>query len=270
MHYDPARVTVIALREARSEETYGGKAASLAKAMSARLPVPDGFALSWDVVASGEYGAVVDAWRALGAECVAVRSSAVGEDSLDASFAGQHVTILNVTNEGMLVDAVRTIHASAHAPSALEYRRKMGVTGDPRIAVVVLRMIDADAAGVLFTRNPVTRAVERVIESAWGLGEAVVAGLVTPDFFRISAEGEILERMAGWKDVKVQMSPSGGTEEINLGAEEAKRLSLSDAQLLALHRLAMRCEEHFGAPQDLEWAFSNGELFLLQSRPITR
>jgi EmrB/QacA subfamily drug resistance transporter len=131
-------------------------------------------------------------------------------------------------------------------------------------------MVDADAAGVLFTRNPMTGANERVIESAWGLGEAVVAGLVTPDRFRISASGEILERTPGRKDIAVRFAPGGGTAEIAVPAEEMDRPSLTDDHLRLLHQLAARCEEYFGGPQDLEFAFETGELFLLQSRPITR
>jgi pyruvate,water dikinase len=262
-------VTVVALHEALSEESFGGKAASLARAMQAGLPVPRGFAASWDAVASND-AAMIAAWRALGAARVAVRSSAVGEDSIDASFAGQHVTVLNVTTEQRFTDAVRTIHDSARTESALAYRKRMGVTGEPRIAIVVLEMIDAEVAGVLFTRNPMTGEIERVIESAWGLGEAVVAGLVTPDLFRVATSGQIVERRAGLKDLKVQMAANGGIEEVPVPNCDVARLSLTDEQLLALHDLASQCETHFGGARDLEWAFSKGELFLLQSRPITR
>ncbi len=259
-------MTVVRLGEAESEQQFGGKAASLARAMRARLPVPDGFALSWD---HDDPDAVVAAFHACG-ERVAMRSSAVGEDSLDASFAGQHVTVLNVTTVEMLHAAVQTIRDSARAESALAYRAKMGVTGEPRIGIVMMRMIDADAAGVLFTRNPMTGASERVIESAWGLGEAVVAGLVTPDRFRISAAGEILERTPGRKDLAVRFAPGGGTAEVPVAPADVDRPSLTDDHLRLLHDLAMQCEEYFGGPQDLEFAFETGELFLLQSRPITR
>ena len=258
-------MTVVALSDAQSEATFGGKAASLARALRAGLPVPDGFAISWD---HDDPRPIVDAFHASGGR-VAMRSSAVGEDSLDASFAGQHVTVLNVTSEPMLHEAVRTIRESARTESALAYRAKMGIAGDPRIAIVMMRMIDADAAGVAFTRNPMTGANERVIESAWGLGEAVVSGLVTPDRFRVSADGAILERTAGRKDFVVAFAAAGGTIERPVPEEDIARLSLSDAQLLELHRLAAQCEEYFGGPQDLEFAFEKGELFLLQSRPIT-
>ncbi|HYO75368.1 MAG TPA: MFS transporter, partial [Thermoanaerobaculia bacterium] len=259
-------MTLVPLAEAESEQQFGGKAASLARAMRASLPVPDGFAISWD---HDDAAAIANAFHACG-ERVAMRSSAVGEDSLDASFAGQHVTVLNVTDEQMLQDAVITIRESARTESALAYRAKMGIAGEPRIGIVMMRMIDPDVAGVLFTRNPMTGAHERVIESAWGLGEAVVAGLVTPDRFRISERGEILERTVGRKDIAVRFASGGGTSEEPVAAQDIDRPSLTDEQLHALHELAARCETHFGGPQDLEFAFEKGELFLLQSRPITR
>ena len=267
-------MSIVALRDAGAVGTYGGKASSLARAIGAGLPAPDGFALSWELVdriAANDAEAIDDvtrAFREFGA-AVAARSSAIGEDSLDASFAGQHVSILNVTSEAMLIDAIRTIHKSAHADSALAYRKKMGVAGTPRIAVVVQRMIDSDIAGVLFTRNPMTGADERVIESAWGLGEAVVSGLVTPDRFRLSPAGEVLERTAGRKDFVIRFAEDGGTIERPVAPDDILRLSLDDAQLAELHALATKCEEHFGAPQDIEWAFANGSLVLLQSRPVT-
>lgn len=260
-------MTVVPLPEAGDEQLFGGKAASLARALGAGLPVPDGFALSWqlvDRIASGEEIALDDILRASGGR-VAVRSSAVGEDSAGASFAGQHATVLHVTSLDALRAAIRRIHASARDESALAYRANMGLDGAPRMAVVVQRMIDADAAGVLFTRNPVTGANERLIESAWGLGEAVVSGLVTPDRFRLAADGTIVERSASHKELAIRAEG-----EVALGEEEAKRLSLDDEQLRALHRLAELCEHHFGGPQDLEWAIRDGALYLLQSRPITK
>jgi EmrB/QacA subfamily drug resistance transporter len=268
-------VTVVGLAEASAAETFGGKAAALARAIGAALPAPDGFALSWEAVARvvandpATIEETLTAFRHFGG-AVAARSSAIGEDSLDASFAGQHVSILNVVSEEMLLEAIRTIHASAHAESALAYRSRLGLNGEPRIAVVVQRMIDSDVAGVLFTRNPLTGANERVIESAWGLGEAVVSGLVTPDRFRITPDGEIVERTAGRKDFVIRFDQNGGTIERPVKPEDILRPSLTDPQLMELDRLARRCETHFAGPQDIEWAFTGGELFLLQSRPITR
>jgi EmrB/QacA subfamily drug resistance transporter len=263
---------VVALAEALSEETFGGKASSLARAIGAGLPVPEGFALSWecvDRVARGDEQAIELLRAKYGGDRVAARSSAVGEDSVDASFAGQHLTLLNIVSADSLVDAVRTIHASAHDPAAVEYRKKMGVAGDPRMAVVVMRMIDCSTAGVLFTRNPMTGENERVIESSWGLGEAVVSGLVTPDAFRISPGGEIVERRAGRKDFVIRFAPGGGVIERPVAPADISRLSLQDGHLTELHLLAQRCEAFFQRPQDIEWAFEGETLYLLQSRPIT-
>lgn len=269
-------MTIVPLAGAKAEETFGGKASSLAHAMGAGLPVPDGFAVSWEVVARAAGGdveardALLAELRALDAARIAVRSSAVGEDSADASFAGQHETILNVMSEEGLLDAVRAIHGSARSEGVLAYRRRMGIDGEPRIAIVVQRMIDADAAGVMFTCDPVSGVSERVIESAWGLGEAVVSGIVTPDRFRVSERGAIIERHAAKKELAIRFAEEGGTREIALADEEASRLSLTDEQLIALNRLAHRCELFFHGPQDVEWAFAGDTLHLLQSRPITR
>ena len=121
-----------------------------------------------------------------------MRSSAVGEDSEGASFAGQHATILNVRDEDQVVDAVLKVRESAHTESARAYRRTLGLDEAPRIAVVVQRMIEPDCAGVMFTRNPLDGADERVIEASWGLGESVVAGLVVPDNYALDQQGRVL------------------------------------------------------------------------------
>src|SRR5207244_4348279 len=150
------------------------------------LPVPEGFGLDVDAVDEiARIGAAATApceamLVALGGR-VAVRSSAIGEDSRDASFAGQHTTILNAASAEALIQAVDEVRQSAHTASALAYRARMNIAGPPRIAVVVQRLIDADCAGVLFTRNPTTAARERIIEAAWGLGESVVSGAIVPD-----------------------------------------------------------------------------------------
>jgi pyruvate,water dikinase len=253
---------------------FGGKATQLAAAVRAGLPVPPGVALSVafvDAVASGRAEAraeVADLSRTLRLPLVA-RSSAVGEDSNQASFAGQHLTRLNLRSAREIVDAVCAIWSSAHTSSALAYRERLGLPSEPRMAVVVQELVDADTAGVLFTRNPVSGADELVIEAAWGLGEAVVAGLVTPDRFRLRRDGSVLERAAGLKDVAVRTDPAGGTHETEVPAELAGALCLDDPQLAALHALAVRCDEVFGGTHDVEWAFAGGRLHLLQRRTLT-
>jgi pyruvate, water dikinase len=126
-------------------------------------------------------------------------------------------------------------------------------------------------AGVLFTRNPVTGAAERVIEASWGLGEAVVAGLVTPDRYVLGAGGQLLESRAGDKDLAIRYRASGGTHEVAVEPHLVDALCLTSADLAALHALVHRCDDAFGSDEhDIEFAFRSGTLSLLQRRPITR
>ncbi|MEO7095697.1 MAG: PEP/pyruvate-binding domain-containing protein, partial [Polyangiales bacterium] len=202
--------------------------------------------------------------------CVAVRSSAIGEDGANASFAGQHATILHVRTEAELVDAIVRVWASARTDSAMGYRARLGIIGAPRMAIVVQELIDAECAGVLFTRAPMTGHDERVIEAAWGLGEIVVAGLVTPDRYRVSRTGEILERSPGEKDIAIRPSLEGGTMEVAVEEHLVNAHCLDDARLLQLHALASACEAHHDGPHDIEFAFTRERLYLLQRRAITR
>src|SRR3954449_8138875 len=190
---------VVPLAEATDESTYGAKAVGLGTALTAGLPVPPGVALSGsfvDQVAASD----AEAWSALLSFVsslpvpLAVRSSCVDEDGAAASFAGQHQTVLNVTSAHGVADAVREIWWSANSDSAITYRKRLGVFTRPSVGVVVQSLLSPDCAGVMFTRNPITGADERMIEAAWGLGEAVVAGRVIPDTFRLSRSGEVLDR----------------------------------------------------------------------------
>jgi len=135
---------------------------------------------------------------------------------------------------------------------------------------IVQVLLDPDAAGVMFTQNPVTGADERVIEASFGLGEAVVAGLVIPDTFRIDRSGEVLERTAGLKKIAVRSRPDGGTVEEAVPRERAEELCLDDGHLAALSDLADRCERVYGRARDIEWAVAGGTLYLLQCRAVTR
>ena len=265
----------VPLPEATDESDFGGKAVALGAGIRAGLPVPGGIALPVRFVAAvaAADAAAVDLLGEIGrtlAGPLAARSSAVGEDSEQASFAGQHVTRLNVRSGSVLTEAVRAIWESARSDAALAYRRRLGITDEPRIGVVVQTLVVPDVAGVLFTRNPLDGADERVIEATWGLGEAVVAGLVTPDRYRVSRHGTVIERVAGTKSVAIRARPDGGTIEEDVTAEQASALCLGDGHLQQLHALATRCEEVFGGTQDLEWAFAGEVLYLLQRRAITR
>jgi pyruvate,water dikinase len=266
--------TAVALAEAYDEGQLGGKAVQLGAATRAGLPVPQGVTLTAALVAAlaaGDPAAVTElsGVRDSLPGPLAVRSSCAGEDSAAASFAGQHLTQLNVRSLDQLVEAVAAVWRSGRSASALAYRRKLGVEGEPRMGVVVQRLLDPEVSGVLFTRHPLTGADERVIEATWGLGEAVVQGLVTPDRYRLSPAGEVLERSPGRKQVAIRAQPDGGTASEPVAAHLVQALCLDDRRLASLHSLARRCEEAFPGPSDLEWAFADTNLHLLQRRAIT-
>jgi phosphoenolpyruvate synthase/pyruvate phosphate dikinase len=266
---------IVPLEEAQEEALYGAKAVGLGEAARAGLPLPPGVALTGsvvDAVASGDESAIETMRRIvepLGGP-LAVRSSAVDEDSAEASFAGQHLTLLNVPSADDVSAAVREVWWSANSDSAITYRQRVGLFTRPSVGVVVQALLDPESAGVMFTRNPISGADERVIEASWGLGEAVVAGLVIPDHFRVDREGNVLERTPGRKQIAIRTQSAGGTAEEQISAERAEQLCLDDDQLGELHRLAERCEEVYGPARDIEWAFAGGQLYLLQCRAITR
>lgn len=152
---------------------------------------------------------------------------------------------------------------------AIAYRAKMGVEGEPAIAVVIQKQIQSEVAGVMFTKNPISGANERYIEASWGLGEAVVAGMVVPDSFRISSEGAILEQVLGDKDVELVAIAESETREQEVDLIRQGSLCLNEDQLDRLHSLALNCEAVYGEQIDIEWAFRDGQLYLLQCRSIT-
>ena len=217
--------------------------------------------------------AIADHYQALGDnEPVAVRSSATAEDLAYASFAGQQDTYLNVVGSAALLDAVRRCWASLWTDRAVSYRNANAI--DHRsvaLAVVVQRMIDATAAGVMFTANPITGTRhETVIDASPGLGEAVVSGAVNPDHFVVNAvDRSIVTRRLGDKRIMITSLPGGGTElrELTGGSSEA---CLNDEQVLQLVDLGQQVQRQYGAPQDTEWALdSAGTFWLTQARPIT-
>ena len=205
-------------------------------------------------------------------EPVAVRSSATAEDLAYASFAGQQDTYLNVVGAAALLDAVRRCWASLWTDRAVSYRNANAIDHHSvTLAVVVQRMIDATAAGVMFTANPITGTRhETVIDASPGLGEAVVSGAVNPDHFVVNTlDRSIVMRRLGDKRMMITSRPGGGTElhELTSGASEA---CLDDEQVLQLVDLGQRAQRQYGAPQDTEWALdAGGSFWLTQARPIT-
>jgi len=265
---------VVPFAKAREPSLYGSKAVGLGDAARQGLPVPPGVALSGDLVeavAAGEDSAVEKVVTAIAAlrPPFAVRSSAVDEDGAAASFAGQHMTLLNVHSAADVPGAVRDVWWSANSDAAITYRQRVGQFTRPSVGVVVQSLLNPLVAGVMFTENPVTGADERLIEASWGLGEAVVAGLVVPDHFRLDRSGQVLERKAGRKRLAVRALPNGGTFEEQVSAAQVSQLCLDDAQLAALGELALQCEKAYGPRRDIEWAYQDGRLYLLQCRAIT-
>jgi pyruvate,water dikinase len=224
------------------------------------LPLPDDLT-----------GEILSAYRALGAPPVAVRSSATTEDLPGASFAGQQATSLNVRGEDELLDAVRRCWGSLWSARAIAYRERQGFRHDrAAVAVVVQRLVSTEVSGVLFTANPVTGARdEMVVNAALGLGEAVVGGLTTPDSFTLDRTTlAVRERQTGRQEVETVLAEHGTTER-PLGPERTTRSTLDDAQLARLGEVGLSIEHHFGGPQDIEWAYSGGRFWVLQTRPIT-
>jgi pyruvate, water dikinase len=262
------------LPEAADERLLGGKAVQLGAALRAGLPVPPGFALPADFVAA--IGAGDEAAAAQLAERysrlavpVSVRSSGIGEDTEQTSFAGQHLTVLNVRSAEAVVDAVKRVWESGRSEAVMMYRKHFGVEGEPQIAVVVQQLVMPDTAGVMFTRHPLTGADERVIDASWGIGEAVVGSLVAPDHYRLSPAGAVLERTPGRKDRLLRMLPDGGTAEEEVAEENVRALCLGDDELASLHELAVRCEAVYDGAHDIEWAIERDTVYLLQRRPVT-
>lgn len=215
--------------------------------------------------------AVRDAYAQLGSGLVAVRSSATAEDLPGASFAGQQETYLNIEGPEQVLGAVRRCWSSLWTPRAISYRARQGISpADVSLAVVIQRLVAAEAAGVLFTANPVNgRRDQMVIDGAWGLGEAVVSGQVTPDHWVADGRtGTVLETRTASKEV-MTVRRAGGTDTLPVPEEQRSRPVLDDAGVAALVDLGRRVAAHFGSPQDIEWALAEGQFYLVQSRPIT-
>lgn len=285
--------------------TVGGKAANLGELRRSNFPVPPGFVITTcgyldameasglrDDLKSGELPStrsaeeavtaslvpkalqeqIIDAYRALGPSGtrVAVRSSAPAEDASDTSYAGIHESFTNVAGDEGLIDAVRQCWASLWSDRALSYRNLQGVADEPSLAVVVQLMVDSDQSGVVFTADPRTGARDRmVIEAATGLGEVVVGGQVEPDTYVVSKpDFDIIDVHIGSQAFAISLSE--GTEKASeIPLSQREHQILTDDQIHQLAALAAAVEEHYRRPQDLEFAYSGGQLWLVQTRPIT-
>jgi pyruvate, water dikinase len=272
----------------------GGKGASLARMTELGLPVPEGFVVPADVlatvvdpqalraalpdhekaqaiVAAAEVPeGIAEAYAALGDDPpVAVRSSACAEDSDTASYAGQQETYLYVRGADAVRDRVRDCWASFFSERAIFYRQKKGSLDDLGMAVVVQRMVRSEVAGVLFTCDPVRGRRDRmVVEAVLGLGEAAVSGQVTPDHYILKRDGTIRKAQISSQPFEIVPIEAGGTEERELGAE-GREQKIGEEHLRALARLGDDLEQRLGGPQDIEWALEGGEIYVLQARPVT-
>jgi pyruvate,water dikinase len=200
---------------------------------------------------------------------VAVRSSATAEDLPGLSFAGQQDTYLNIIGVDAVVDAVKKCWGSLWTARAIGYRLRNNIApADVALAVVVQVMVISESSGVLFTANPLTGNREQmVIDASFGLGEAIVSGQVEPDHIVMTHLGEVIERRIGAKAMAIVPNVAGGTQHVALQA--SSQSVLSDAQIKNLAQTVTHIAQHFGQPQDIEWAWANAQLYVLQSRPIT-
>jgi phosphoenolpyruvate synthase/pyruvate phosphate dikinase len=200
----------------------------------------------------------------------AVRSSATAEDSPTASFAGQHDTYLNVVGPTAIIQHVSRCWASLFTERAVIYRLRNGFElRNIEMAVVVQQMVFSHAAGILFTADPVTgnRKVATV-EASFGLGEALVSGLVNADLYKVR-DGEVVAKAVATKQLAIHPSPTSGTQEQAIEPERQEQPALTDAQVVLLAQLGRRIEAHFGRPQDIEWCLVDDGFWIVQSRPIT-
>lgn len=218
---------------------------------------------------------IAAAYDELGADrFVAVRSSGTAEDLADTSFAGLHDTYLDIRGRTDVTDAVKRCWASLWTARAVGYRQRNGFDHFAvKIAVVIQEMVESEVSGVMFTGNPITAATdELVINASWGLGEAVVSGIVTPDEYLVRAKDlTVRNKVLGAKATQILRSPDGrGTTQQEVPEDRRAVYTLSDAEAKEVARLGRRVQQHYDEiPQDIEWATAGGELYLLQARPVT-
>ncbi len=255
----------------------GGKALSLGKTAIAGLPVPPGFVITTDAFRRLRTRGVrsdpqflqelLDAYRQLGSGLVAVRSSATAEDAADTSFAGQQDSYLGIQGEDALITAIERCWQSLFSDRSAAYREKQGVTANSlAMAVVVQQLVEAEAAGVLFTRDPTdVKGRTMLAEASWGLGEAVVSGRVQPDRFQLDrTTGAVLNKHLGLKSIRIT---ANGEEHVP--PAEQQQFCLSDHALTQLAELGRNVENYYRDARDVEWAYAAGMFYLLQARPIT-
>jgi phosphoenolpyruvate synthase/pyruvate phosphate dikinase len=261
--------TILTLASAADKQRVGGKAYALAQLLDAGFTVPAGFVIATDAKWNAELDAVITAnFAQLNCNLVAVRSSAINEDGIETSWAGQLETYLNV-DEAHLLAAIKACQRSADSVRASSYAKQHNLA-KTEIAVIVQEMVQSDVSGVAFSVNPVTESADQlVIEAALGLGEAVVSGEINPDSYVIEKEtGLILEQQI--VEQSKRLIVGSGSENVWQSLIPPRiEAKLSNKQLVELVAAVRRVEALFGFPVDIEWAYVDTSLYMLQSRPIT-
>ena len=269
---------IVPLADAQDVTLVGGKAINLYRLMQAGLPVPDGFVVTTaafrkagvtSTMPKTVAGLIQQAYKILGEPTVAVRSSATAEDLAGASMAGQYDTFLDVTGSDAVVVAVQKCWQSLQAKRVQAYLKEQGIDpNDVAVAVVVQQLVPAEVSGVLFTANPRTGALnEMIIEAVYGLGEGIVSGETQPDVYHVHAdEGQVLDLHIAHKTKALR---PGDPQYQTVPETQATKACLNYAQLQTLRHLGQQAQQHFGSPQDMEWALVNGHIHVLQARAIT-
>lgn len=268
-------MTVLFLHEISESDLsrVGGKAANLAKTYKLGLPVPEAFVITSDDTLVGPN--IAEAYRQLSNNeklPVAVRSSSAEEDSGTHSFAGQFISILNVKSEIALWDAIRACLESSSSPRVIAYRAKLNLTAAPTMAIIVQKQIASEKAGVCFTADPITEDTSVLhIDSVWGQGEPLVSGNCTPDSFVLrKSDGTLISSRISTKSTMKLLNPHGWLADYEVPDDKKYAPSLTLSELDLIWDLAQRLLKIYNEPQDFEWAFSDGTLWLLQTRPITK
>ena len=214
---------------------------------------------------------IMEHFDELNTEFVAVRSSATAEDSASAAWAGQLDTFLNTT-KATLIDNVKECWASLFTPRAIFYRFEKGLHGQKiSVAVVIQKMVKSEISGIAFSVHPVTQDHNQlIIEAGFGLGESIVSGQITPDSYIVEKkEMNIFDINVSEQSKAMYGKDGGGNEWADLSAEAGGKQKLSEEQIIELSKLIIKIEDHYGKPQDIEWAIENKEFYITQSRPIT-
>lgn len=250
----------------------GGKGASLGELTKAGFPVPQGFVITANAFQRNiDEKEILKAFDELNAQRVAVRSSAIAEDSSQASWAGQLETYLNTSRED-LIENIKKCWNSIKSERALNYAAGQDLTADQlTVAVVIQKMIESKVSGVMFSVNPISKNTNQImIEGGYGLGEMLVQGLITPDNFIVDKKNlEIMERNIDIQETML-IFKDGKNTEVPVRDDLKDKQVVSDEIIKQLAGLAIKIENHYGIPQDIEWAIDReNKIWILQSRPIT-